>query len=251
MRNKIIAGNWKMNMDISEGLNFLDQFRKLIESDLSNKKVIIFPPFIHLFEFGQLLKETPISYGAQNIHYESKGAYTGEISGPMIKSTGAEYVIIGHSERRKYFNEGNQLLANKLDASLDNEIIPIYCCGETLAERESGEHFNIVESQIKEGLFHLTAESFRKVIIAYEPVWAIGTGKTASADQAQKMHSIIRKILTSKYGIENADNTSILYGGSIKSSNSKELFQQIDIDGGLIGGASLIPEEFNNIINSI
>lgn len=248
----IVAGNWKMNTSVDEGIELIKQLKELISKhDTSAKEVITFPPFTHLWEFGKQLSESQIFLGAQNFCYEPKGAFTGEISATMLKSCGCNYVLIGHSERRQYFNESNELLAKKLNTAIENELLPIYCCGESLEEREAANHFKIIEKQINEGVFHLNENNFKKVVIAYEPIWAIGTGKTASPEQAQEIHNFIRSMIEKKYDKSIAENTSILYGGSVKASNAKEIFAKADIDGGLIGGASLKPEEFNNIINSI
>jgi triosephosphate isomerase (TIM) len=251
MRTKVIAGNWKMNYTIEEGLQVISRLKELNPGGSNDSiRIILIPPFTHLSEFGKSLKNSGLFLGAQNIHQLDKGAYTGEISGLMIKSTGAEYVVIGHSERRQYFNEDNVLLALKIKKALEIELKPIYCCGETLDERNRGIHFEIVSRQLKEGIFDLSPGDFKKIIIAYEPVWAIGTGVNASPEQAQEMHHYIRELIAKNYKQDLADEIILLYGGSIKSSNSKELFVMPDIDGGLVGGASLLAEEFSAIIKS-
>ena len=213
------------------------------------QQAVICSPFIQLHSLAQLAKGyTNVAVGAQNAHQAESGAYTGEISAKMIKSVGAEYVILGHSERRQYFGETNQLLAAKTDTALKNDLKPIFCIGETLQEREADEHFNIIKSQLVEGVFHLDETDFAKLVIAYEPVWAIGTGVTASSDQAQEIHAFIRIEIAAKYGQEIAANTTILYGGSCNPKNAPELFAQPDIDGGLIGGASLKSRDFIDIV---
>ncbi len=248
-RRQIVAGNWKMNNDYEEGRNLAKSIiAKLTTNDVS---VILCPPYIHLKNISNTIKDISNVYlGAQNCHQNPKGAFTGEVSSAMLQSVGVEYVIIGHSERRAYFKENNELLAQKVDAVLSNELFPIYCCGEKLDIRETGNHFKLVENQLNEGLFHLTTSDFSKVVIAYEPVWAIGTGVTASPEQAQEMHEFIRSLVSNKYGAGIAKSTTILYGGSCKPSNAQELFRQKDVDGGLIGGASLKAEDFVAIINS-
>ncbi len=213
--------------------------------------VVVCSPFIHLHSLAQLAKGySKISMGAQNAHQAESGAYTGEISAKMIHSTGAEYVILGHSERRQYFGESNELLAKKTDTALKNSLKPIFCIGETLQEREAGKHFDVIKTQLAEGIFHLDAAQFSKLVIAYEPVWAIGTGVTATSAQAQEIHVFIRKEIAAKYGQEVADNTTILYGGSCNPKNAGELFAQADIDGGLIGGASLKSRDFIDIVKT-
>jgi triosephosphate isomerase len=258
MRTKIAAGNWKMNNDINEGKKLTEDIIFHVNSDLSlvNKseslKVIIAPPSVLLFPCHKITQGSNIvKIAAQNCYFEEKGAFTGEISANMVKSTGAEYSLVGHSERRQYFNETNEILRKKTDAVLNCGLKPIFCCGEKLEERNAGNHFITVETQIKESLFHLTEEAFRNVIIAYEPVWAIGTGVTATSAQAQEMHKFIRTLVAEKYGIETAEETTILYGGSCNSKNADELFSNPDVDGGLIGGASLKADEFLSIIKSL
>ena len=248
MRQNIVAGNWKMNTTLDEGLALAKAVNDILTTDKPNCKVVLGVPFIHLTEVVKTLDAELVGVSAQNCANKVSGAYTGEISASMIKSTGAGYVILGHSERRAYYGETNALLKEKTDLALANELTPVFCVGEVLEEREAGKHFEVVKGQIEEALFHLSAEAFGKIVLAYEPVWAIGTGQTASPEQAQEIHAFIRQTLADKYGSEVADNTSILYGGSCKPSNAKELFANPDVDGGLIGGASLNAEDFNGII---
>jgi len=250
MRKKIVAGNWKMNNSLQEGVELAGKINDLVEkAEINGVDVVIGTPFIHLTEVNKIVGNK-IGVAAQNCADETSGAYTGEVSVSMIKSTGSKYVILGHSERREYYGETSEKLVKKVNLSLESGLTPIFCFGEILEERQSEKHFDVVKSQIAEGLFHLSAEDFGKVVLAYEPVWAIGTGVTASSDQAQEMHAFIRKTLVEKYGQEVADNTSILYGGSCKPSNAKELFGNPDVDGGLIGGASLKAEDFMGIITA-
>ncbi|MAT54835.1 MAG: triose-phosphate isomerase [Saprospirales bacterium] len=249
-RLQIVAGNWKMNKTFDEGRELATAIINGLGS--SENLVIICPPFIHLNHLATVSKGISNFYiGAQNCHFEKSGAYTGEVSVPMLKSCGVGFVITGHSERRTLFGETDEVVKKKVDAILEEGLRPIFCCGEPLEVREAGKHFNYVEDQIKAALFHLDKEAFGRVVIAYEPIWAIGTGKTASPDQAQEMHARIRKLISGKYDIETAERTTILYGGSCKPSNAKELFSQADIDGGLIGGASLKAEDFLSIIKSL
>jgi triosephosphate isomerase len=250
MRKKIVAGNWKMNLDYNEGLSLFSEVINMVRDEVTGKQeVVVCSPFIHLHSLAQLAKGySKISLGAQNAHQAESGAYTGEISAKMIHSVGAAYVILGHSERRLYFDETNELLAKKTDTALKNGLKPIFCIGETLQEREADQHFDIVKSQLAEGVFHLDETHFAQLVIAYEPVWAIGTGKTATAEQAQEMHAFIRKEIAVKYNKQLADNISILYGGSCNPKNALELFAQHDIDGGLIGGASLKSRDFTDIV---
>jgi len=251
MRKKIVAGNWKMNNSLQEGIELAKEINGLVEStDIKDVQVIIGAPFVHLTELNKAITNNKIRISAQNCADEKSGAYTGEISASMVESTGTECVILGHSERRSYYGETSETLVKKTNLCLENKLTPIFCIGEVLEERESEKHFDVVKSQIADGLFHLSAEDFGKVILAYEPVWAIGTGVTASADQAQEMHAFIRKTLVEKYGQEVAENCSILYGGSCKPSNAKELFSNEDVDGGLIGGASLVAEDFMGIVTA-
>lgn len=256
MRKKITAGNWKMHTTLEEGKQLISALINGIEENPPKQTpeemlVVLGTPYVTLESAVKLTKNHPqIKVSAQNCYSEEKGAFTGEISAPMIKSTGADYVIIGHSERREYFAESHEMLARKVDLALKNDLIPIFCCGEKLHVREQSKHFDLVKKQIEESLFHLDEVAFSKVVIAYEPVWAIGTGVTASPEQAQEMHAFIRNLLTEKYGKTAAQNTSILYGGSVNAKNARELFSQNDVDGGLVGGASLKADEFLTIINS-
>ena len=250
MRKKIVAGNWKMNKTLQEGLTFSTELKELLNNKSINCEVVVGTPFIHLSEVSKAFKGTKVHVAAQNCANKESGAYTGEISAAMVASTGANHVILGHSERRAYYNETPELLKEKVVVALANNLTPIFCVGEVLEERESGKHFEVVAAQLKDSLFELSKEDFSKLVIAYEPVWAIGTGKTASADQAQEIHAFIRETLTEKYGKEVADNTSILYGGSCNAGNAKELFSNPDVDGGLIGGASLEADKFLPIIEA-
>lgn len=248
MRQKIVAGNWKMNLDLDQGkellINILDSERG------DDVLTIIAPPFIHLNGFQRMLSHTNIALAAQNCHQQDEGAYTGEVSVSMLKSVGVEYVILGHSERREYFGEDSLSISFKVTNVIKHGLRPIYCCGESLNERREGEHFSVIEQQVKEGLFQLNEMELLNCVIAYEPVWAIGTGETATPEQAQEVHSFIRKIIAKQYGEMVANNISILYGGSVKPNNAKELFNCPDIDGGLIGGASLKADSFAILTNS-
>jgi len=251
MRKKIVAGNWKMNMDLAEGLKFAESIDKYFREKPSEKALVILcTPFIHLAGASEILKHGKVALGAQNCASEASGAYTGEVSAWMVKSTGAEYVIIGHSERRSYYHEDDKLLSKKTLLALNSGLKVIFCCGEVKEERESDKHFLIVKRQLEEGLFCLTEEQMNSVIIAYEPVWAIGTGLTASPEQAQEMHKYIRDIVKEKYGSDCAKKLPILYGGSCKPSNAAEIFSKPDVDGGLIGGASLKKEDFAGIVEA-
>lgn len=249
MRKKIVAGNWKMNTTIAEGELLVSQIIELKKENQSEAILIVAPPFTHLGAIANAIKGSNIGLSSQNCADQVSGAYTGEVSAKMVKSAGCSYVILGHSERREYYGENGNILLKKIRLALSEGLEPIFCIGEKLDERESGKHFEVVENQIKEVLFDLSDEDFAKVIVAYEPVWAIGTGKTASSAQAQEMHEFIRRILTEKFG-KLANQTSILYGGSCKPSNAKELFGQPDVDGGLIGGASLVASDFIEIAKS-
>lgn len=249
MRKNIVAGNWKMNTTVQEGVSLANDLNNLLKEATPKCDVVICVPFTHLTSVNAVIDNEKIGLGAENCAQHDKGAYTGEVSAQMVASTGANYVILGHSERRQYFGENNEELAKKTRLALDNNLRPIFCVGEVLEQREDGSYFDVVSSQL-EALFDLSAEDFAKVVIAYEPVWAIGTGKTATADQAQEMHAHIRKVIADKYGKEIADNTSILYGGSCKPSNAKELFAKPDVDGGLIGGAALKADSFMGIIEA-
>ena len=249
MRKNIVAGNWKMNTTLEEGVELANNVNALLKGKKANCDVIVCVPFTHLTSVNAVLEPELVSLGAENCSEHAKGAYTGEVSASMVKSTGAGYVILGHSERRQYFGENNEQLLAKTKIALENGLLPIFCVGEVLEQREDGSFNEVVKSQV-EALFTLSAEDFGKIVIAYEPVWAIGTGKTATAEQAQEMHAHIRGVIADKYGKEVADNTSILYGGSCKPSNAKEIFAKPDVDGGLIGGAALKAEDFMGIIEA-
>ena len=252
MRKKIVAGNWKMNLELSEGVrlaNSINMFLRAMPHDSAT--IILCPPFIHLASVSETLKNSKIAVGAQNCASEASGAFTGEVSAAMIKSAGAEYVIIGHSERRSYYNEDDALLNKKTLLALGSGLKVIFCCGEVQKEREEKRHFEVVKRQIEKGLFNLAVEQLGNVIIAYEPVWAIGTGLTATPEQAQEMHAFIRNLIIEKYDAETGNNISILYGGSCKPSNASEIFSKPDVDGGLIGGASLKTEDFMGIVEAI
>jgi triosephosphate isomerase len=251
MRKKIVAGNWKMNMDLAEGLKFAETIEDHFKSKPAGTGVILATPYIHLAGVAEILRSGKVSLAAQNCASEASGAYTGEVSPQMIKSTGARYVIIGHSERRTYYHEDDKLLNKKTRLAIAIGLEVIFCCGEVLQERESENHFGVVRNQLEEGLFSLPEEDFKKVIIAYEPVWAIGTGLTATPDQAQEMHKYIRDLVKEKYGDSIADDLTIQYGGSCKPSNAAEIFSKPDVDGGLIGGASLRKDDFCAIVEAI
>jgi len=248
MRTKIVAGNWKMNNDLAQTEALITDLKKQIQT--SDAEVMVAPVFTNLYKSFEALKGDTIEVISQNMHYASNGAYTGEISAEMLKSVGVQTVILGHSERRAYFNETDELLSQKVDAALENDMRVVFCFGEELNDRKSGNHFNIVESQIKKALFHLPESSWSKIVLAYEPVWAIGTGETASPEQAQEMHAFIRKTIEDNYNDAVAQNVSILYGGSVKPANAKEIFSNPDVDGGLIGGAALNAEDFFAIVNA-
>jgi triosephosphate isomerase len=248
MRKNIVAGNWKMNTLLQDGLELARAVEELSLEKKSDALVIIAPPFTHLSKVKELINGVKLA--AQNCAAEESGAYTGEVSPDMLLSAGAEYVILGHSERRSYYHEDNQLLNKKIRLALDRGLKPIYCCGEHLKQREDGKLFEVISAQIKEGLKDISATEMDEVIIAYEPVWAIGTGVTASPEQAQEMHKYIRDLLKEIYGEDVAKKTSLLYGGSCKPGNAKELFANPDVDGGLIGGASLKAEDFIEIVNA-
>ncbi|AMC11895.1 triose-phosphate isomerase [Lutibacter profundi] len=251
MRKQIVAGNWKMNNDL-EASKFLVKkiIKKLKNNSLQNTRVIVAPTFVSLEKVVKKAKKTTIEVAAQNMHQAKSGAFTGEISAEMLKSVGVNMVILGHSERREYFCETDETLAEKVSTALKNNMEIIFCFGEVLEDRKSKNHFKVVESQVKNGLFHLEASAWGNIILAYEPVWAIGTGETASPEQAQEMHAFIRKIVADKYNKEVADNVSILYGGSVKPSNAKEIFSKEDVDGGLIGGAALNADDFIELVKS-
>ena len=252
MRTKIVAGNWKMNNNKEETKTLIKQLQKSLKRlSLKNTRVIVAPTFVNLSSGVKRAKKSKIEVVAQNMHQAKNGAYTGEISADMLKSIGVKSVILGHSERRTYFGETDALLAEKVNTTLENKMEAIFCFGELLEDRKSENHFNVVESQLKNALFHLEASAWKHIVLAYEPVWAIGTGETASPEQAQEMHAFIRKIIREKYNEKVADNVSILYGGSVKPANAQEIFSKKDVDGGLIGGAALKAEDFLAIIKAI
>lgn len=251
MRKKIIAGNWKMNLSFAEAMaladNLLDENR-----DIEDVEVILGSPFIYLHPLINRIQSNPnFSISAQNCSDKVKGAFTGEVAALMLASIGVDHVILGHSERRQYFGETNEIIASKIDRALENGICPIFCCGELLSERNAGEQFNVVKKQLEESLFHLSANHIGECIIAYEPVWAIGTGVTATFQQAQEMHEFIRNSISDRYSKNIADEISILYGGSVTAANASELFDGDDIDGALVGGASLKESEFSSIIKTM
>jgi triosephosphate isomerase len=248
MRKHIVAGNWKMNNGLIQTKSLIVELKK--QAKTSDAEVMIAPTFTNLWHAFESTRQDDIEVVAQNMHFAENGAYTGEVSAGMLKSIGIKTVILGHSERRAYFNETDESLAKKVDAAMHNNMRVIFCFGEELADRKAGNEESVVESQIKNALFHLEAEAFKNIILAYEPVWAIGTGETATPEQAQDMHAFIRKTLAAKYGNEVADEVSILYGGSVKPNNAKEIFGKPDVDGGLIGGASLKAEDFFAIVNA-
>ncbi len=251
MRTKIVAGNWKMNKTFSDAEELLTEIAEKIEDiNLEGIEIIVCPPSLYLELATDVAEESKFAVGAQNVNENPKGAFTGEISVEMLDSVGVDYSIIGHSERRTYYKETNEQLAKKVDACLEGSISPIFCFGEVLEEREANKHFEVVKQQLEESLFHLKEAEMENVVLAYEPVWAIGTGKTASPEQAQEIHAFVRKTLADKYGQALADKISILYGGSCNPKNAKELFANPDVDGGLIGGASLKAEDFVSIVKS-
>lgn len=252
MRKQIAAANWKMNKTLSEGKELLGTVLNGIGSLKKDQKVIFAVPYPFLMESNSAVNgKQNIYVAAQNCHHKTSGAFTGEVSVDMLESIGIKYCIVGHSERREYFGESNAVLAEKVNLCLSKSITPIFCCGEPLNVREEGLQNSFVEIQLNESLFHLDVASIQKVVIAYEPIWAIGTGKTASSEQAQEMHAYLRAVLAKKYGKEVAENISILYGGSVKGANAKEIFSQPDVDGGLVGGASLVSAEFLQIISAL
>lgn len=251
MGKKIVAGNWKLNNNVEASTELAAELVDLLAKEkVNNVTVVVCPTMVNLIPVQQKVSKSNIKVGAQNCYSKDSGAYTGEVSPSMLKSAGIEYVILGHSERREYFNETDEFLAEKVKAVLASGLTPIFCCGETLAQREAGIHFDFVKQQLTKGLFDLGEEQFSKVVIAYEPIWAIGTGVTASTEQAQEMHKVLRDHIASKYGEGSARATSLLYGGSCKPSNAQELFACADVDGGLIGGASLKAADFVEIIKS-
>ncbi|KAA9331601.1 triose-phosphate isomerase [Hymenobacter busanensis] len=253
MRKNIVAGNWKMNMTLQDGQALVSEIVNMVQDETisSQVEVVVAPPFPLLPIIGRLLPEGGrLHLGAQNCHQKESGAFTGEVSAKLLASVGTEYVILGHSERRQYFGEDDELLSQKLKAALGAGLKPIFCVGESLDTRESGDTFKYIEGQLKDGLFHLSNEEFEQVVVAYEPIWAIGTGKTATSQQAQEVHAFIREQIARAYDAEAAQNTTILYGGSANAQNARELFSQPDVDGGLIGGASLKSRDFVEIIKS-
>ena len=250
MRKNIVAGNWKMNTTLQEGLELAKELDAALKGKAINCDVVIGTPFTHLASIAAAIDTNKVGVAAENCADKNSGAYTGEVSAAMVASTGAKYVILGHSERRAYYNETAEILKEKVLLALANGLTPIFCIGEVLEEREAGKHFEVVDAQIAGSLFDLSAEDFGKLVLAYEPVWAIGTGKTATADQAQEIHAHIRQTIAGKYGHTVADDCSILYGGSCNASNAKELFANPDVDGGLIGGASLAVDKFMPIIEA-
>lgn len=250
MRKKIVAGNWKMNTTLQEGVALARDVNEALKNVSPKCSVIIAVPFTHLASINAVIDQNKLGLGAENCADHKSGAYTGEVSASMVSSTGATYVILGHSERRQYYGETSETLKEKVARAFENQLTPIFCIGEVLEERENGTYHEVVKKQIEDALFHLSAEDFSKIILAYEPVWAIGTGKTATDDQAEDMHAYIRGVIAEKYGKEVAENTSILYGGSCKPSNAAQLFAKPDVDGGLIGGASLDAASFMGIVNA-
>ena len=250
MAKKIVAGNWKMNKNLQEGIELAKGLNEALAADKPNCDVIICTPFIHLAKVSEIIDHKVIGLGAENCADKASGAYTGEVSAEMVKSTGAEYVILGHSERREFYNETPEILKEKVELALANGLKVIFCIGESLAQREANEQNAVVKAELEGSVFHLAPEQFKNIVIAYEPIWAIGTGKTATADQAEEIHAYIRSVIAEKYGAQVAADTSILYGGSCKASNAPELFAKPDIDGGLIGGASLKVADFKGIIDA-
>ena len=252
MRTKIVAGNWKMNNNLDETKKLIKGIRKSIKKlPLENTRVIVAPTFVNLNSAVKRAKKSKIEVVAQNMHQATKGAFTGEISADMLKSIGIKTVILGHSERRTYFGETDAILAEKVTSAIENKLGVIFCFGELLEDRKSDNHFSVVENQLKKALFHLEEKNFKKIVLAYEPVWAIGTGETASPEQAQEMHAFIRGLFEKQYGKDVASRISILYGGSVKPANAEEIFSKPDVDGGLIGGAALKVEDFTAIIKAI
>ena len=252
MRKQIAAANWKMNKTIDEGKALLASILTDMPELTNNQQVIFAVPFPYLIQANDMIgSKNNVSIAAQNCHHQASGAFTGEVSADMLHSIGIKYVIIGHSERREYFAETNAMLAAKTDLCLSKGLTPVFCCGEPLAIREAGTENQYVEQQLNESLFHLDNQQIEKIIIAYEPIWAIGTGKTATSFQAQEMHAHLRKVIAGKYGQETANKVSILYGGSVKGANAAEIFSQPDVDGGLVGGASLVTAEFVQVIKGL
>jgi triosephosphate isomerase len=252
MRKQIAAANWKMNLTLQQGETLIDELLNTPHELKEDQLAVFAVPFPYLISIkNKLAGKKNVFVAAQNCYNKKAGAYTGEVSAEMLKSIGLQYVILGHSERREYFNETNAILAEKVNICFENGLQPIFCCGEPLSIREADTQNTYVETQLKESLFHLTAAQLTGFVIAYEPIWAIGTGKTASSEQAQEMHAHIRSVMTKQYGNDVADSISILYGGSVKANNAKEIFGKPDVDGGLVGGASLVATEFAAIINGL
>lgn len=247
MRTPIIAGNWKMNTVVEEAKALVQDLKAQV-SDVTNVEIVVCPPFISLTTVSEIIKGSNISLGAQNLYWEKSGAFTAEISAPMLKSAGCTYVIIGHSERRTYFGETDETVNKRIFAALDEDLKPIVCVGETLEEREKGETFDVIKRQVNNGLANLSVEQMKTLVLAYEPVWAIGTGRTATPDQAQEVHAFVRKLLVEMFGETTAEETRIQYGGSVKPQNIEELMNQADIDGALVGGASLKADSFAQIV---
>ena len=250
MRKNIVAGNWKMNTTVPEGVELAKGVNEALKATKANCDVVIAVPATHLVAVNQVIDANLLGLGAENCADHKSGAYTGEVSAAMVASTGAKYVILGHSERRQYYHETAEILKEKTLLALENGLTTIFCIGEVLEERENGTYFDVIKAQVEDSLFNLSAEDFGKIVLAYEPVWAIGTGKTATADQAEEIHAFIRNLIAEKYGNEVAENTSILYGGSCKPSNAKELFAKPNVDGGLIGGAALAVDTFMGIVTA-
>ncbi|NMH24143.1 triose-phosphate isomerase [Flavobacterium solisilvae] len=250
MRKKIVAGNWKMHKNAEETEDLLNDLIDKLPNDVE-AQIIVAPTFVNLASAVDHLEFTNIAVAAQNMHQAEAGAFTGEISANMLKSIGVNTVIIGHSERRAYFNETDALLANKVSTALKHDMVVIFCFGEELKDRQDNQHFNVVENQLRDGLFHIENKDWEQIVLAYEPVWAIGTGETASPEQAQEMHEFIRETVRKRYGNAIAEDVSILYGGSVKPENAGEIFSKPDVDGGLIGGAALKAEDFAKIVEAI
>ena len=249
MRKNIVAGNWKMNKNSEETISLINEI--VSNLDETNAEVMVAPTFVNLAAAVSALNSSDVEVIAQNMHFASSGAYTGEIAPAMLKNIGVNTVIIGHSERRAYFGETDELLAKKVNAALENGMRTIFCFGEELDDRKAGNHFSVVESQLRNALFSLDAGAWKHIVLAYEPVWAIGTGETATPEQAQEMHAFIRQTIAGKFGGEVAEEVTVLYGGSVKPGNAKEIFSKPDVDGGLIGGAALKAEDFLAIVSAI
>ena len=250
MRKNIVAGNWKMNTTVPEGVELAKGVNEALKATKANCDVVIAVPATHLVAVNQVIDANLLGLGAENCADHKSGAYTGEVSAAMVASTGAKYVILGHSERRQYYHETAEILKEKTLLALENGLTPIFCIGEVLEERENGTYFDVIKAQVEDSLFNLSAEDFGKIVLAYEPVLAIGTGKTATSDLAEEIHAFSRNLIAEKYGNEVAENTSILYGGSCKPSNAKELFAKPNVDGGLIGGAALAVDTFMGIVTA-